>query len=152
MVNEKCYLLYQLTKDVAAIKPLMPPQLVNPEGTQFSSVCRMDWLDLLAVQGTLKSLLQHHSSKASILRRSAAGDQPQVWLLPLPRPLLALKKDHVLVSGAVVGEGRGLWGRDSGPSCCSRVLPSSLDQWHMGPPARDLPDPRGQSQDRKSVV
>ena len=32
---------------------------------------RMDWLDLLAVQGALKSLLQHHSSKASILRRSA---------------------------------------------------------------------------------
>ena len=32
---------------------------------------RMDWLDLLAVQGTLKSLLRHHSSKASILRRSA---------------------------------------------------------------------------------
>ena len=31
---------------------------------------RMDWLDLLAVQGTLKSLLQHHSSKASILRHS----------------------------------------------------------------------------------
>ena len=32
---------------------------------------RMDWLDVLAVQGTLKSLLQHHSSKASILRRPA---------------------------------------------------------------------------------
>ena len=32
---------------------------------------RMDWLDLLAVQGTLKSLLQHHNAKASILRRSA---------------------------------------------------------------------------------
>ena len=32
---------------------------------------RMDWLDLLAVQGTLKSLFQHHSSKASILQRSA---------------------------------------------------------------------------------
>ena len=32
---------------------------------------RMDWLDLLAVQGTLKSLLQHHSSKSSILRHSA---------------------------------------------------------------------------------
>ena len=31
----------------------------------------MDWLDFLAVQGTLKSLLQHHSSKASILRHSA---------------------------------------------------------------------------------
>ena len=34
-------------------------------------IFRMDWLDLLAVQGTLKSLLQHHSSKASILHRSA---------------------------------------------------------------------------------
>ena len=34
-------------------------------------IFRMDWLDLLAVQGILKSLLQHHSSKASILRRSA---------------------------------------------------------------------------------
>ena len=34
-------------------------------------ISRMDWLDLLVVQGTLKSLLQHHSSKASILRRSA---------------------------------------------------------------------------------
>ena len=32
---------------------------------------RIDWLDLLTVQGTLKSVLQHHSSKASILRRSA---------------------------------------------------------------------------------
>ena len=36
-----------------------------------SNPSRMDWLDLLAVQGTLKSLLQHHSSKASILRHSA---------------------------------------------------------------------------------
>ena len=40
---------------------------------------RMDCLDLLAVQGTLKSLLQHHSSKASILRCSAAGVQPR-WI------------------------------------------------------------------------
>ena len=39
---------------------------------------RMDWLDLLAVQGTLMSPLQHHSSKASILRCSAAGVQPQL--------------------------------------------------------------------------
>ena len=41
---------------------------------------RMDWFDLLAVQGTLKSLLQHHSSKASIFRRSKS-------LLGVPRPL-----------------------------------------------------------------
>ena len=37
---------------------------------------RTDWLDLLAVQGTLKSLLQHHSSKASILRRSSLLHSP----------------------------------------------------------------------------
>ena len=37
---------------------------------------RMDWLDLLAVQGTLESLLQHHSSKASILRCSAFFNSP----------------------------------------------------------------------------
>ena len=39
---------------------------------------RMDWLDLLAVQGTLKSLLQHHSSKASILWCSAQLSHPHV--------------------------------------------------------------------------
>ena len=43
---------------------------VLPMNTQLISF-RMDWLDLLAVQGTLKSLFQHHSSKASILRCSA---------------------------------------------------------------------------------
>ena len=43
---------------------------------------RMDWLDLLAVQGTLRSLLQHHSSKASILRRSA------FFTVPLSHPCM----------------------------------------------------------------
>ena len=43
------------------------PSNENPGLISF----RMDWLDLLAVQGTLKSLLQHHSSEASILQRSA---------------------------------------------------------------------------------
>ena len=43
------------------------PSNEHPELISF----RMDWLDLLAIQGTLKSLLQHHSSKASILQRSA---------------------------------------------------------------------------------
>ena len=50
--------------------------------------CRMDWLDCLAVQGTLKSLLQHHSSNASVLRRSAFStvqlSHPHVLLLLLP--------------------------------------------------------------------
>ena len=45
---------------------------ISPSNEHTELICfRMDWLDLLAVQGTLKSLLQHHSSKASILRRSA---------------------------------------------------------------------------------
>ena len=45
---------------------------VSPSSEQSGLICfRMDWLDLLSVQGTLKSLLQHHSSKASILQRSA---------------------------------------------------------------------------------
>ena len=43
----------------------------NPDEHSGLIFFRIDWLDFLAVQGTLKSLLQHHSSKASILRRSA---------------------------------------------------------------------------------
>ena len=47
--------------------------LVNQYSNEYSGLIsfRMDWLDLLAVQGTLKSLLQHHSSKATILQCSA---------------------------------------------------------------------------------
>ena len=44
---------------------------ISPTNEHPGLIFRMDWLDLLAVQGTLKSLLQHHSSKASILRCSA---------------------------------------------------------------------------------
>ena len=49
---------------------------------------RMDWLDLLAVQGTLKSLLQHHSSKASILLRSA------FFIVQLSHPSIAGSSVH----------------------------------------------------------
>ena len=48
---------------------------------------RMDWLDLFAVQGTLKSLLQHHSSKASILQHSPflhSNSHVHTWLLEKP--------------------------------------------------------------------
>ena len=44
---------------------------INPSNEHPGLIFRMDWLDLLAVQGTLKGLLQHYSSKASILWRSA---------------------------------------------------------------------------------
>ena len=51
---------------------------------------RMDWLDLLAVQGTLKSLLQHHSSKTSILQRSA------FFILQLSHPYMTTGKTIAL--------------------------------------------------------
>ena len=51
---------------------------------------RMDWLDLLAVQGTLKSLLQHHSSKASILHRSA------FFMVQLSQPYMTTGKTTAL--------------------------------------------------------
>ena len=51
---------------------------------------RMDWLDLLVVQGTLKSLLQHHSSKASILWRSA------FFMVQLPHPYVTAGKTIAL--------------------------------------------------------
>ena len=47
---------------------------------------RIDWLHLLAVQGTLKSLLQHHSSKASILRCSALWSNPHIHMRLLEKP------------------------------------------------------------------
>ena len=60
-------------------------------------VFRMDWLDLLAVQGTLKSLLQHHSSKASILRRSA------FFTVQLSHPYLTTGKTIALTSDRKFG-------------------------------------------------
>ena len=57
------------------------PGLISP---------RMDWLDLLAVQGTLKSLLQHHSSKASVLRCSA------LFIVQLSHPYMTTGKTIAL--------------------------------------------------------
>ena len=62
--------------------------------TSFS----MDWLDLLAVQGTLKSLLQHHSSKASILRHSA------FFMVQLSHPYLTTGKTIALTRQTFVGK------------------------------------------------
>ena len=59
---------------------------------------RMDWLDLLAVQGTLKSLVQHHSSKASILRRSA------FFTVQLSHPYMTTGKTIALTRRTFVGK------------------------------------------------
>ena len=59
---------------------------------------RMDWLDLLAVQRTLKSLLQHHSSKASILQRSA------LFIVQLSHPYMTAGKTIALTRCTFVGK------------------------------------------------
>ena len=59
---------------------------------------RVDWLDLLAVQGTLKSLLQHRSSKASILRRSA------FFIVQLSHPYMTTGKTIALTRWTFVGK------------------------------------------------
>ena len=59
---------------------------------------RMDWLDLLAVQGTLKSLLQHHSSKASVLQCSAFS------IVQLSHPYMATGKTIALTRRNFVGK------------------------------------------------
>ena len=59
---------------------------------------RMDWLDLLEVQGALKSLLQHHSSKASILRRSA------FFTVQLSHPYMTTGKTIALTRRIFVGK------------------------------------------------
>ena len=58
----------------------------------------MDWLDLLAVQGTLKSLLQHHSSKASILQLSA------FFIVQLSHPYMTTGKTIALTRRTFVGK------------------------------------------------
>ena len=63
---------------------------------------RMDWLDLLAVQGTLKNLLQHHSSKASILRHSA------YFTVQLSHPYMTTGKTIALTRQTFVGKVKSL--------------------------------------------
>ena len=59
---------------------------------------RMDWLDRLTVQGTLKGLLQHHSSKASILRHSA------FFIVQLSHPYMTIGKTITLTRWTIVGK------------------------------------------------
>ena len=67
---------------------------------EFSGLifCRIDWFDLLAVQGTLKSLLQHHSLKARILRHSA------FFIVQLSHPYMTIGKTIGLTRWTFVGK------------------------------------------------
>ena len=71
---------------------------VLPMNTQELISFRMDWLDLLAVQGTLNSLLQHHSSKASILWCSA------FFIVQLAHPYMTTGKTMALTRWTLVGK------------------------------------------------
>ena len=65
--------LYQWAGSLHQVAKLLEFQLQHRPSNEYSGLIsfRIDWLDLLAVQGTFKSLVQHHSSKASILQHSA---------------------------------------------------------------------------------
>ena len=69
---------------------------------------RIHWLDLLAVQGTLKSLLQHHSSKGSILRPSA------FFIVQLSHPYMTTGKTIALTRQAFVGKVMSLFSSNFG--------------------------------------
>ena len=84
---------------------------------------RMDWLDLLAVQETLKSLLQHHSSKASVLRRSG------YFTVQLSHPYMTTGKTIALTRQTFVGKVMSLL-----LSMLSRLV-SVLISWLQSPSA-----------------
>ena len=77
-----------------SFSPSIIPSKEHPGPISF----RMDWLDLLAVQGTRKSLLQHHSSKASILLRSA------FFTVQLSHPYMTTRKTIALTRRTFVGK------------------------------------------------
>ena len=79
---------------------------------------RMDWLDLLAVQGTLKSLLQHHSPKASILQRSA------FFTVQISHPYMTTGKTIALTRWTFVGKVMSLL-LNMYPALYNHILPPS---------------------------
>ena len=72
--------------------------IILPKEHPGLSSFRMDWLDLLAVQGTLKSLIQHHSSKTSILWHSA------FFIVQLSHPYMTTGKTIALTRWTFVGK------------------------------------------------
>ena len=84
---------------------------------------RMDWLDLLAVQGTLQSLLQHHSSKASILRCSG------FFIVQLSHPYMTTGKTTALTRRTFVGKVMSLLFNIL-PRLVITFLPRSAFQFH----------------------
>ena len=84
---------------------------------------RMDWLDLLAVQGTLKSVLQHHSSKASILWGSP------FFTVPLSHPYMTTGKTIALTRWTFVGKVMSLFFLQAHKQLKDSVTDWSKQQW-----------------------
>ena len=95
---------------------------------------KMDWLDLLAVQGTLKSLFQHHSSKASILQRSA------FFTVQLSHPCMTTRKTIALTRRTFVGNVMSLL-----LNMLSRLVKCLLISWLQSPSAVILEPPKMKS-------
>ena len=99
---------------------------------------QMDWLDLLAVQGTLKSLLQHHSSNASILQLSA------FFMVQLSHPYMTTGKTIALTTWAFVGKVMSLL-FNMLSRLVTAILPRSkvlLISWQQSPSAVILEPPK----------
>ena len=87
---------------------------------------RMDWLDLFAVQGTLKSLLQHHSSKASVLRHSA------FFIFQLSHPYMTTGKTMALTRQTFVGKVMSLLGSCQAKFSKGNSSMSKYNMWTTG--------------------
>ena len=94
------------SQEVAKVLEFQPQHQSSNEQPRLVSF-RMEWLDLLAVQGTLKSLLQHHSSKASILWHSA------FFTVRLSHPYMTTGKTIALTRRTFVGKVMSLLSRDN---------------------------------------
>ena len=92
--------LFQWVSSSHQVAKLLEFQLQLDPSNEYPGLIsfRMDWLDLLAVQGTLKSLLQHHSSKASILQCSA------LFIIQLSHPYMTTEKTIALTRRTFVGK------------------------------------------------
>ena len=121
---------------VSASTSVLPKNIQNIPSKEYPSF-RMDWLDLLAVQGTLKSLLQHHSSKASILLCSA------FFIVQVLQPYMTTGKTIALTRWTFVGKVMSLLFKNA-PRMVIAFLPRSkhlLISWLQSPSAMILEPP-----------
>ena len=110
----------------------------NSPSNEYSGLIsfRMDWLNLLAVQGTLKSLLQHHSSKASILQCSA------FFIVQLSHPYMTTGKTIALTRWTFVGKVLSLLFNMLSAAAAAKSLqscPTLCDPREGNPPGSPVP-------------